>query len=273
MMRLDSAVWATAGLAVGPWLYWRGFRTLRKRQLIANTPTARIRSMAMGLVEICGAVEPRSTVEAPFSGRACAYWEVDIAVQHRRGWRIVHRNRSGNPFYLSDETGVALVYPHGSECRINYGSEEQCAGIMLPPCYADYMSEHASLVGGLARLGTLRFRERILEAGQRVYVLGTAMPKAQARAINQDAEAAEPLQATGTDGPVVARRTTLDPRVVAVVRQGENERTFIISQDSEKGLMLSLGAHALLQLVGGPVLTLMGIGYWLMTLSAGRRPW
>jgi hypothetical protein len=270
-MDLEGALWATAGLTAGPVLYWRGFRMLRKRQLIANTPTSRIRSMAMGLVEISGAVEPRSTVTAPFSGKACAYWQVEIAAKNRNGWRTIHRNQSGNPFYLSDETGVALIYPHGSDCRIRYGTEEHCAGLMLPPCYADYMSEHASLVGRLARLGTLRFRERILEAGQRVYVLGTATPRAQARVIAQDAEE-ETLAATGTDGPAATRRSTLDHRVTGVVRLGENERTFIISQDSEKGLMFSLGAHALVQLVGGAIVTVVGLGYWLMTLSAGRRP-
>jgi len=267
----ESGFWATASLAAGPVLYWRGFRTLRKRQLIANTPTARIRSMAMGLVEISGAVEPRSTVSAPFSGKACAYWEVDIAARNRHGWRVIHRNQSGNPFYLSDETGVALVYPHGAECRIRFGTEEHCSGLMLPPCYADYMNEHPSLGVRMARLGTLRFRERMLETGQRVYVLGTATPKAQARVIAQDAEEVE-LAATGTDGPI-ARRSRLDRQVAGVVRRGENERTFIISQDSEKGLMFSLGARALLQLVVGPVLTLIGLGYWLVTLSAGRRPW
>jgi hypothetical protein len=102
-----------------------------------------------------------------------------------------------------------------------------------------------------------------------VYVLGTAMPRSQARAV---AEAEEP-RATGTDGPVASRRATLDREVVAVVRRGENESTFIISQESEKGLMLSLGARALLQLVGGPVLTLAGLGYWLMAMSSGRMPW
>jgi len=269
MIRLEGAVWATAGLAAGTWMYWRGFRSLRTRRLIANTPTARIRSMAMGLVEICGAVEPRSTVTAPFSGKTCAYWEVDIAVQERRGWRIVHRNRSGNPFYLSDETGVALVYPQGADCRLHFGTEEHCAGLMLPPCYSEYMSEHASPIGMIARLGQLRFRERMLEEGQRVYVLGTAMPKARARDVGQDQEE---LLATGTEGSAAARRSTLDHHLAGVVRRGESERTFIISQDSEKGLMLSLGAHALLQLVGGPALMLFGLGYWLMTLSAGRRP-
>ena len=270
-MDLESALWATAGLTVGPVMFWRGFRALRTRRLIADTPTARIRSMAMGLVEIAGAVEPRSTLTAPFSGKPCAYWQVDIAAQNRRGWRTIHRNQSGNPFFLSDETGVALVYPHGSECRIRYGTEEHCPGLMLPPCYADYMNQHASLVGRLARLGTLRFRERILEAGQRVYVLGTATPRAQSRVIAQDAEE-ESLAATGTDGPTATRRSTLDHRVMGVVRQGENERTFIISQDSEKGLMFSLGARAMFQLAGGPILTVVGLGYWLMTLSAGRRP-
>lgn len=269
MIALEAAAWATAGLAAGPWLYWRGFRTLRTRRLIANTPTARIRSMAMGLVEINGAVEPRSTVIAPFSGKPCAYWEVDVALRSRRGHRIVHRNQSGSPFYLSDETGVALVYPHGAECRINYGTEEVCSGLMLPPCYAEYMDAHSSLVGRLARIGQLRFRERRLEAGQRVYVLGTAIPRSRAHAV-ADVEA---VQATGTDGPLATRRQTLDREVVAVVRRGENERTYIISQDSEKGLMLSLGAVALLQLLGGPILTVAGLGYWLTALSSGRRPW
>ena len=269
MANLEPAFWATAGLVSGPWLYYRGFRTMRTRRLIADTPTARIRSMAMGLVEINGTVEPRSTLLAPFSGKPCAYWEVDVAIQSRRSWRVVHRNQSGNPFYLADDTGVALVYPHGSKCRIHYGTEESCPGLMLPPCYAEYMAAHRSVLGQLARIGHLRFRERILDAGQRVYVLGSAMPRSQARVVAESDE----LLATGTDGAVATRRATLDREVVAVVRRGENEPTFIISQESEKGLMLTLGVRATLELVGGPALTLIGLGYWLMTLQSGRMPW
>jgi hypothetical protein len=250
-------------------MYYRGFRTLRTRRLIANTPTARIRSMAIGLVEINGRVEPRSALAAPFSGKPCAYWEVDIAMQQRRGWSIVHRNQSGNPFYLSDETGVALVYPHGSDCKTRFGTEEHCQGLMLPACYAEYMNAHTSTLGRLARIGNLRFRERILEAGQRVYVLGTAMSRSQSRVVAEY----EPMQATGTDDAVATRLHTLDREVVALVRRGEHEPSFIISQESEKGLMLSLGARALVQLAAGPVLTLCGLGYWLSVLSSGRRPW
>ena len=269
MANVEAAVWASVALGAGPWLYSRGFRTLRTRRLIANTPTARIRSMAMGLVEINGAVEPRSTLGAPFSGKPCAYWEVDIAVRNRRGWNIVHRNQSGNPFYLRDETGVVLVYPHGSECKIRFGSEEHCQGLMLPACYAEYMNAHTSALGQIVRIGVLRFRERVLEAGERVYVLGTAMPRSLARVVAESEE----LQATGTDGPATTRRAALDHNVAALIRRGENETTFIISEDSEKSLMLSLGARALMQLVVGPAMTLLGLGYWLFAFSSGRRPW
>jgi hypothetical protein len=268
MTNLETSLCATAALVAGPWLFHRGFRTVRTRRLIANTPTARIRSMAMGLAEINGTVEPRSTLTAPFSGKPCAYWEVDISSRGRRGWAVVHRNHSGNPFFLRDQTGVALIYPHGSECKISFGSEEHCQGLMLPSCYGDYMNTHASLVGQLARVGTLRFRERMLEAGARVYVLGTAMPRAQERVIGDGAQ----LQATGTDD-AAGRLQTLDHEVAAVLRRGENESTFIISQESEKGLMLDLGARAFLEVAGGPALTLFGLFYWLVAMSSGRRPW
>ena len=114
---------AAAALAGGPWLFWKGFRQLRTLRLIQNTPTARIRSMAMGLVELHGRVRARSALTAPFSARTCAYWEVDVSVRGRRrgGWTVIHRNRSGHPFFLEDDTGAALLYPGGSECRIRFG--------------------------------------------------------------------------------------------------------------------------------------------------------
>ena len=115
----------------------RAFRDFRTRQLIENTPPARIRSMAMGLVEVNGEVVPRSEHQAPFSGRPCAYWQVEIATQGRRNsWTTVHRACSGSPFFIRDETGLALVYPKDAECRVMNPVEETCSGIAaraLPP--------------------------------------------------------------------------------------------------------------------------------------------
>jgi hypothetical protein len=252
------AFWATMGIGGGPLLFYRGLKAMHTRQLIADTPTARIRSMAMGLVEVNGAVELRSWVNAPFSGKTCAYWEVDISTPGK-GWNVVHRNQSGSPFFLRDEDAVALVYPHGATCTIPFGMEEICAGPNLPPPYDEYMRAHPSAVGRLSRLGRLRFRERTIDVGRRVFVLGTAMPRAQERVI----EEGDLIQATGTDDAGVTRLRTLDHEVTGVIRRGENEPTFIISEESERSLMTELGAQLTLQLVGGPLITLLGLGYWL----------
>lgn len=264
----ELPVIATVALTAGPWLFLHGFRDLRVRRLIQNTPTAKIRSMAMGLVEVNGAVEERSTVSAPFSGRPCVHWEVEIAVRNgrRRSWSTVHRNSSGNPFFLRDETGIALVYPQGAQSKITFAVEETCAGIMLPDCYSQYLKEQHLTASALWRLSEMRFRERVLEAGQRVYVLGTAMPRAQSLAVSLDDE----WQATGTDDPAAQRLRTLNEEVVAVIRQGQNEPTFIVSQESERDLTLDLGLHALGKLIGGPALTVFGLGYWLYALTQGR---
>ena len=118
-----AIVYATTALVGGPIMFYRGFKALRLKRLIADTPTARIRSMAMGPVEVNGTIEMRSTVNAPFSGRTCAYWEIDISTPVKNGWSIAQRDRSGNPFFLRDDDGVALVYPHDAQCTIPFGTE------------------------------------------------------------------------------------------------------------------------------------------------------
>lgn len=260
---------AVAALVSGPVLFWRGFRHLRTCQLIENTPTARIRSVAMGLAEVRGRVRARSQGTAPFSGRPCAYWEVDVSVRGRRrgSWSVVHRNQSGNPFFLEDDTGAALVYPQGADCKVRFGTEEECFGLNLPPVYADYLRENPLGFASLGRLSMLRFRERTLEDGMEVYVLGTAMPRGRAVVVSEG----EAL-ATGTDGPV-DRRRELDLETSAIVRRGENESTFIISQEPERDLVFGLKIKSGAMILGGPPLALFGLGYWLLAIGSGRKPW
>jgi len=268
MAAIKLAVWAAIGLGTGPWMFYRGFRELRIQRLIRNTPTARIRSMAMGLVEVNGKVEGRSTVTAPFSGQPCAYWEVDISSRARSGWSVIHRNGSGNPFYLRDESGLALVYPHGADIKLQSGgTEESCQGLNLPPCYADYLRENPSAMLTLSRLGLLRFRERRLEDGQALYVLGTAMPRARVVTVSEG----EALEATGTDG-ATRRVRSHDAEVAGVIRRGEQERTFIISEESETTLAAGLGWKAAAMIIGGPLAAVAGLAYWLYVIASGGLP-
>jgi hypothetical protein len=265
MNHLPTPFWAVGSGVFGIIMFVRGFRTWNEQRLIQNTPQARIRSMAMGLVELDGTVQPRSAISAPFSGHACAFWEVDISTRNKDGWSIVHRNASGNPFFLSDDTGVAMVYPHGAECKLVPGVEEICNGPFLPPCYSEYIKETHLAMASVWSLGQVRFRERVIEPGQHVFVLGTAMPKSNAVSINDE----DVMQATGTDGHANPMQT-LDHDTKAIVRKGENETTFIISQQTEKALAQGLGLQAAAQLIGGPLLALFGLGWGLFTWTAGR---
>jgi len=269
MMPIDLPVYAFLAFVAGPFLFVKSLRQFRLRRLIQNTPTARIRSMAMGLVEIQGEVVPRSEHHAPFSGRSCAYWEVDVATRGKRdSWHIVHRNSSGSPFFLRDDTGLALVYPKGAECRVRNQLEEACMGMALPDCYLRYLDEQRIACHQVWRLSTLRFRERVLEEGEAVYVLGSAEPCPQVLQVSQD----EALEATGTEGYRTSRIRELHEETAAVVRRGRNDPVFLISQASERELVFDLGLRAWANLVAGPALTLFGLVCLLYFFASGRGP-
>ena len=56
------------GAGLGVHLFYRGFRLLARKRLIMNTPTAKIRSAAMGLVEVSGLAAGPFMITAPPTG-------------------------------------------------------------------------------------------------------------------------------------------------------------------------------------------------------------
>jgi hypothetical protein len=197
------------------------------------------------------------------------YWEVDISTRTRRNaWSVVHRNQSGQPFFLRDDTGLVLVYPKGARGHVRHGVEETCLGIAVPECYSQYMEEQKLGFRHVWRLSMLRFRERRIDENQQVFLLGTAEPRPQVMSMGHDEEVE--VAATGTDGGRATRLRELTQETMGVVRQGQNERAFFISQQSERELTLELGLRAWGGLIVGPVLALFGIGMWLYALSSGR---
>lgn len=257
----------------GPWAFWHGFKALRVQQLIRNTPTARVRSMAIGLVEVNGTVTPRSRTIAPFSSRPCVWWGVEVQTlsskskSGSRSWHTVHRAASGRPFYLRDESGVALVYPEGADCKVGYDVQEQTGGLGVPQMYMDFMESRGLGMRHLWAMGPMRFRERRLEEGQGLYVLGRAFPKSVARSVSFDEEA---LEATGTDSYGATHVRTLDEEVCAVIRRGPRDPAFILSTNSERNETLLYGLRALGGLVGGPLLTIFGVWCLLELAKFGR---
>ena len=272
MIPIQATLFSVGSLGFGVWAFLHGFRSLRTWRVIRDTPTARVRSMAMGMVELNGTVEPRSDTVAPFTGKSCVFWEVEISTLSgrsrggRTNWHVVHRNRSGNPFYLRDETGVALVYPQGADVKVGFGAEETTHGLGVPEMYMQYMEQQGLGMRRMWAIGAMRFRERALEPGVRLYVLGRAHPKAMARDVSfDDIE----MQATGTDGWRAKRVREVDPDVRGVIRSGQKGEPYLMSQTSEAGMTLEYGVRAFGGLIGGPLLACFGLWCLLELARAG----
>ena len=95
-----------------------------------------------------------------------------------------------------------------------------------------------------------------------VYVLGSAMPKSQVLTVSEG----EALQATGTEDWGARHIRPIQDQVSAVIRRGVNDSTFMITQQKESELTFMLGLRSSLELVGGPILTLFGLAFWLDVL-------
>jgi E3 ubiquitin ligase len=262
-------------LGLGAVAFVHGFRSLRLQRLIRDTPTAKVRSLAMGLVELQGLVKSRSRARGPFSDRDCVWWEVELQTMSKsnkggRTWHTVHRERSGHPFYVDDGTGTALVYPQGADVRAGDVVSEETHGFGVPEPYAGYMQSRELGMRHLWAMGPMRFRERRLEEGRTVYVLGRAEPRPRAVEVSMDDE--DVLEATGTDAIGARHVREHDGRCSAVVRKGRRDPALLISDHSEKSMTVEYGLKAFGGLVGGPLLAMFGLWCLMELARSGDLP-
>lgn len=112
-----SITWlAIAALASGLGLLIHGIDLIVRKRLIENTPTSRIRSMAMGFVELAGKAKQKYALKLPYLLADCVFYRYRILQrkqsQNVSSWVQVESGSSGPvPFYVEDETGSVLVDP------------------------------------------------------------------------------------------------------------------------------------------------------------------
>jgi hypothetical protein len=167
-----------AGFALGAWLFRAGLSGLRDAIAITNTPTARVDSAAIGLVELEGLAKTVHPSPAAVTGRPSVWWNVvveaesrdeDKTERRRGGWSPVAERHGGtmDALEVADQTGRVPVWLKDADLLMAEDKWE--AGTdALPPTGAAFMEG----LGFPWRAG-LRVLETRLEVDAPVYVLGT----------------------------------------------------------------------------------------------------
>jgi hypothetical protein len=159
-----------------------GFYFFKKKQLIADIPTSKIRSIAMGLVEIFGKVIPikKRLLKSPFTEKECVYYQFTIEEYRSSGknshWVTIKKGEQRDLFYLKDDTGRVLIDPTGAniearmdfECRSGFRNDP-------PEQVIRFLTENNLAHEGFLGLNkTMRYRETIIVPDDILYIMGTA---------------------------------------------------------------------------------------------------
>jgi len=120
---LVQGLLALAAMVGGLALFFSAFRRLALRRAVEDTPTSKIRSAALGRVELKGRCREPG-LKAPFSGLDCVWCrikveeertETDMRGRTSRQWVTLHESVRAPLFTLDDGTGTLEVDPTGAE--------------------------------------------------------------------------------------------------------------------------------------------------------------
>ena len=171
-------IWPVIGAAVGVYLFYHGFRLLQRKRLIMDTPSSKIRSASMGLVELNGLATGPYTMTAPITQVPCYYYRSMAWQWQQRGknseWVKVADEGLHVPFYLDDNTGRVLVDPQGAEMDIHRDFHQEYSNSIfsttseVPLNVLGFLSRH-----GVSTDKKLKIEEYCIKPKNALFILGT----------------------------------------------------------------------------------------------------
>ncbi|MCM8829401.1 MAG: hypothetical protein NC824_00140 [Candidatus Omnitrophica bacterium] len=267
-------IWSIIGFFAGIYFFFTGFRKLWTKRLIQNIPTSKIRSIAMGLVEINGIAIPDVLLTGPYTKASCVFYHILVErlvrTQKSTQWVKELELKTDIPFFVKDDTGAVIVDPSDVE--------------------TDLPLRYTNIENGR------RYREWNIMEGEPIYVLGTAkrlegieekmQKEVEARIkeiienpdekikldINKDMWIDEEewrlarekvkeevrKEFEGIESNIKQGRYNIPDNLQnIVIGKGELDRHFIISNKSEKELVESYKYKIFFSIFGGIVLSLV----------------
>jgi hypothetical protein len=240
----------TFGLA----LIYGGTQRYLLAQKIKNTPTSKVRSAAVGLVELFGKARCKDAMDSPVSKARCIYWRVQgeyYKPGKHGGWRDIYNASSSAQFFLEDETGRMLVEPKEAE-------------IDIPK---DFYSEGHMSAGGIFGM----FKAKVLD--QKVLDFLAATPAAgnafrahssfDLRITEWFIAEGDPLYVLGGAEPLKGASSALAHENLVVKKGGEG--IMYVSDSGEKKVIDKVGGSVWWMLGGGVILGAIGLFVLLST--------
>ncbi len=223
-------------LVFGITLFVKGLLWFRLRMMVENMPTSKVRSLAMGLVEVCGeAVQAEKKVlKSPLTGNDCVYYSYKIEELRQEGkhsrWMTVRKGEDRVKFFLRDDTGSVLVDSEGAKIEIPADFQFQTGwGKTIPENVVSFMEHEGLAYKSFLGMGkSMRFAEHFIAPGDKLYIMGTA-----------------------GDNPHVEEGTAKRGHEDIMIRKGNNEKLFYISDSCEKDLLKRLRWKSLGGIFGG----------------------
>ncbi|MDD5258418.1 MAG: hypothetical protein PHD29_00405 [bacterium] len=240
---------------IGIPLYFSGFKYWRRKRMIENIPGSKISSLALGFVELSGTAEYGNTaLKSPYTKSDCVLYK--YSDQRKKG------EYSKTPFYIQDNTGLILVDPTGAEFALG------------EPIY-----DHAGIT------------EWIVEAGKKLYILGTVQKNKQLLQNYKDKLVRKLVECktnpevmlqidTNKNGKISTEewdeaankikdnlamaelnQVVDSPTYRLVVSKGEADTLYIISSRTEEELCRHLITKTNIRIIGGSVVALISAAY------------
>jgi hypothetical protein len=267
-------IYSVIGVVAGIYLFFKGFFMLWKKRLIENVPTSKVRSLAMGLVELQGTAIPDVLLTGPYTKTPCVYYHIIIErlvrSKNSSHWVKEFEMKTDIPFFLQDDTGSVVIDPKDADTN-------------LPLRYT-------------SREGDRRYKEYNITKKEPIYVLGTARRtdsiedrihkevEVRIREVVENPEgkqeldvnkdmwidekewelAREKIKREVTEEFSKAEKEFRDSRHPVpnclenvIIGKGELEKHFILSNRSEKEMIAHYKYKAFFYTIGGALLTLI----------------
>lgn len=276
-----DALWMHGfALGIGGVAFYLGWRELRERQLIRNIPTSKVRSLAVGAVEVKGEARPADeALTSPLTGQEASIYQLEILRYNPGGeesnWNSVLEVGRRVPFEVDDGTGAVRVEPDGATLDLQLETTVEVDGGDPPPEGLPEWAEEEGLLDDMALQEEAEGRVSGAVAGAAESAFEGRARKHLADTSPRKRRYKETVLASGDSAYVFGGARTREgagstenPENL-VVREHEGTGTFLVSDRSEPELVEEkLFNTALLLAIGTVLLAYGGLGLlrWLGAL-------